>query len=579
MKFTTTLLACPAFIALASTAAAFQMTTTRVSVDSAGVQGNANSPFFVAISADGRFVAFCSSASNLVAGDTNNFGDIFVRDRQSGAIERVSVATGGAQGNEGSGVPSISADGRYVAFTSYASSLVASDTNHYEDVFVRDRQNGTTELVSVDSAGVQGDSYSIYQSISADGRFVAFWSRASNLVAGTSSSGNIFVRDRQNGTTELASVDSAGVQANNSSDAPSISADGRFVAFYSAASNLVAGDTNGVPDIFVHDRTSGTTERVSVATGGAQGHTNISQYGNAISADGRFVAFGSNEPTLVAGDTNGDSDVFVRDRQSGTTERVSIDSAGVLGNDLSANPSISSDGRFVAFHSLASNLVAGDTNGFLDVFVHDRQSGTTERVSVDSALVQGDEVSMVPAISADGRFVAFSSHASNLVAGDTNGVGDIFTRDRFGEPAIYCSSGTSSNGCTASIAASANPSLSLAHACSITVTSVEGLKSGILFYGIDNSNFTPSPWASGSTSSLCVKHPTQRTPIQNSGGTFNACDGSFVLDWDAYQSTHTLALGNPWSVGDKVYVQAWFRDPLAVKSTNLSNALEMTYVP
>jgi len=146
-------------------------------------------------------------------------------------------------------------------------------------------------------------------------------------------------------------------------------------------------------------------------------------------------------------------------------------------------------------------------------------------------------------------------------------------------PTTYCTAGTTTNGCSASISASAHPSASLANACDITVTSVEGQKSGILFYGIDNSGFTPGPWASGSASLLCVKHPTQRTSIQSSGGTLNSCNGAYLLDWNAFQTAHPFALGNPWSVGDTVYAQAWFRDPLAVKSTNLSNAVEMTYVP
>jgi sugar lactone lactonase YvrE len=146
-------------------------------------------------------------------------------------------------------------------------------------------------------------------------------------------------------------------------------------------------------------------------------------------------------------------------------------------------------------------------------------------------------------------------------------------------PVVYCTAGTTTNGCNASITANASPSLSLATACNITVAGVEGQRAGILFYGIDNTGFTPGPWATGSTSLLCVKHPTQRTPIQNSGGTFGACNGSLALDWNAFQTAHPSALGNPWSVGAKVYAQAWFRDPLAAKSTNLSNAVELTYLP
>jgi hypothetical protein len=322
---------------------------------------------------------------------------------------------------------------------------------------------------------------------------------------------------------------------------------------------------------------------VSVDSGGAEG--NGHSYWTSISADGRFVAFDSVASNLVAGDTNGFYDVFVRDRTSGTTERVSVSTAGMQANDTSGfstnqSASISTDGRFVAFWSYASNLVAGDTNARSDIFVRNRPSGTTERVSVDIAGAQAIDFSLYPSLSGDGRFVAFESLASNLVAGDTNGAEDIFVRDRGPlPPSAYCTSGTTSHGCNATIAANANPSVALANPCNITVTSAEGQQSGIVFYGIDIAGFSPRPWAPGSASWLCVGPRTQRTPIQNAGGTFGACDGSFALDWNAYQSAHPLALGNPWSVDAKVYVQAWFRDPLAVKSTNLSDALEMTYAP
>jgi len=287
----------------------------------------------------------------------------------------------------------------------------------------------TTDRVSVDSSGVQENDSSWGASISADGRFVAFESDASNLVPGdTNGCEDIFVHDRQTGATERVSVDSSGVQGYELSESASISADGSYVAFESDASNLVPGDTNGREDIFVHDRQTGATERVSIASSGAQG--NSGSYDPSISADGRLVAFYSYASYLVPGDTNGCHDVFVHDRQTGATERVSVDSSGVQGNGSSYSPSISADGRFVAFISGASNLVPWDTNGLDDIFVHDRQTGATERVSVDSIGVQGNDYSWAQAISADGRYVAFESGATNLVPGDTNGTIDIFVRDR-----------------------------------------------------------------------------------------------------------------------------------------------------
>jgi Tol biopolymer transport system component len=554
-------------------------TTERVSLDSSGAQSNALSTA-ASVSSDGRFVAFMSGASNLVAGDTNATYDIFVRDRATGTTERVSLDSTGAEGNGISRLVCLSPDGRFAAFTSAASNLVANDNNQDDDIFVRDRVTGTIERVSVDSAGVEGNAISDHCSLSADGRYVAFESNSSNLVAGdTNNAFDVFVHDRALGTTELVSVSLVGPGGDASSSGPAISADGRFVAFRSAASNLVANDTNGYYDVFVRDRVSGTTERVSVATGGAQADSVSYGFSPSISADGRFVAFNSLAANLVANDTNEVTDVFVRDRTAGTTERVSVSTDGAEGAD-SYQPAISADGRFVAFTSYARNFSPGDLNGRRDVFVHDRATGATERISVSTASVPGDYESLWPSISSDGRLVAFGSYATNLIAGDTNGASDVFVRDRGPiVPATYCTAGTSSHGCVASIGASAYPSVALGSACSISVANVEGHKFGLFIYGIDNTGFAPAPWVSGSASYLCVKPPVQRTPIQSSGGTANACDGAFALDWNAYQSTHPLALGNPWSAGDKVYVQAWFRDPLAVKSTNLSNALELTYVP
>lgn len=428
-------------------------TTELVSVASGGAQGNSHS-YETSISSDGRYLAFVSEASNLVPGDTNGYKDVFVRDRQAGTIERVSVSAGGAQGNGDSFSLSLSADGRYVAFFSAANNLVPGDTNGFGDIFVHDRQASTTDLVSVDSFGVQGNAASYSPSISADGSYVAFESFASNLVPGdTNPSSDVFVRELEAGVTERVSVDSAGAQGNLGGGTPSISADGRYVAFASAANNLVAGDTNGVPDVLVRDRLSGTTERVSVDSSGVQGNGH-SIY-PAISADGRYVVFQSLASNLVPGDTNGGLDVFVRDRQAGTTERVSVDSVGAQGNSSGFFPpiwtraAISSDGRYVAFVSDASNLVPGDSNGAFDVFMRDRQVGTTERVSVGTVGAQGNAQSFNPSISPGGRYVAFASVADNFVPADTNGAGDAFLRDRGVASAFarFCSGDDSGAAC------------------------------------------------------------------------------------------------------------------------------------
>jgi Tol biopolymer transport system component len=347
-----------------------------------------------------------------------------------GVTELVSVRSNGRQGNDISGrfsPPAVSADGRVVAFDSVATNLVGGDTNGVDDIFVRDRSSGRTERVSVDSRGRQANGGSFFPAVSGDGRLVAFQSVATNLVAGdTNGVQDVFVHDRLTGVTTRASVAShSGRQADGASNNAAISADGRFVAFVSGASNLVP---RGVPGVYVRDLLRGTTELVSVSSAGvpANGFTASPN----ISADGRFVTFASFASNLVPGDTNGTFDVFVHDRQGGTTVRASVDSAGVEGNGSSLNPSISADGRLVAFASDATNLVPGDTNDRRDAFVHDLLTGATERVSVDSAGNQANNQSIGPGIrggptfgpkiSGDGRFVVFDSIATNLVPGDTN---------------------------------------------------------------------------------------------------------------------------------------------------------------
>ena len=411
-------------------------TLTIVSLSSAGAQANLGS-FHPSLSDDGRFVAFVTDATNLVPGDTNGISDVFVRDRQTGQTTRVSVSSAGAQANNHTGIGKISADGRYVTFHSLASNLVAGDTNNVADVFVHDRQTGTTSRVSVSSAGAQGNGESRSPDISADGRFVTFLSGASNLVSGdTNGYFDVFIRDRQAATTRRVSLSSSGAQGNDSSNLPvaAVSADGRYVAFHSYATNLVPGDTNGAGDIFVRDRVNNQTTRVSINSTGGQGD-GWSGY-PAISADGRYVSFSSEATNLVPGDTNNLIDIFVHDRQTGQTSRVSVSSAGGQ-QDQDTDPweawsALSGDGRYVTFWSYATNLVSGDTGNWADVFIHDRQTGQTSRISVSIAGAQGNQDSGVFGLdlSADGRYLAFNSYATNLVPGDATGAADIFLWDR-----------------------------------------------------------------------------------------------------------------------------------------------------
>lgn len=391
--------------------------TERISVSSAEVQGNDKSGDFNfsgrGISSDGRFVCVDSIATNLVSGDTNGLRDVFVRDVTSGTTERVSVSNSGAQGTGvsdntyGSGVSSISGDGRYVTFQSSSPNLVTGDSNGSSDIFVRDRQSGTTTLLSVDSSGVQGNGGSQLPFISSNGRFVAFYSLASNLVTGdTNSSGDYFVRDLVAGTTERVNLGSAGAQSNAASETNSnvvLSADGRFAAFISSATNLVPSDTNNVADIFVRDRQTATTARVSFQDNGTQ-RTSASVI-PSISADGRYVTYNDFQGTII-----------VYDRQTATQRSFVGYGTGV----------ISGNGRFLAFNSTNTTLVSGDTNGVADILVLDLSNSAIALVSRTSTGAQANARSISPAISDDGRFITYSSDATNLVPGDTNGIVDTF---------------------------------------------------------------------------------------------------------------------------------------------------------
>ncbi|MEU5583237.1 RICIN domain-containing protein [Streptomyces huasconensis] len=401
----------------------------RVSVASGGAQTKPASDAHgaSAVSADGRRVAFVSHAADLVPGDTNGYSDVFVRDLQTGTTQRVSVTDSGGQGNSGSSEPSISADGRHVAFESGSSNLVPGDTNNSGDVFVRDLQTGTTQRVSVASGGGQGNFGASAPSISADGRHVAFESFSATLVPGdVNNEWDVFVRDRQSGTTQRVSETGEGNDGYDNSTAPVISSDGGHIAYLSNSARLVPGDSNNQHDVFVWTRQSGTTERVSVAGNGSEGNGYASD--PSISSDGRHVSFASHASNLVTGDTNGKQDVFLRDRRTGTTERVSLSGGGGQGNGYATSPVVGGDGRYVAFTSGATNLILRDTNAVADVFVRDRETGATHRVSTSGSGIEADGLCSSPSMSGDGRSVAFASAAANLVSGDTNDRPDVFVR-------------------------------------------------------------------------------------------------------------------------------------------------------
>jgi uncharacterized repeat protein (TIGR01451 family) len=345
-------------------------TTERVSVSSTGTQANGNSGLLngmggPSISADGRFVAFDSEASNLIKGDTNGAIDVFVRDRLTGMTERVSVASNGTQGDGDSTHPAISGDGSRVAFGSFASTLVQPDTNFASDVFVHDRTTGATVRVSDAPDGSQGNNWSFSPDLDGNGHLVVFDSFASNLGGNPNATVQVFLRDLDAGVLEPISSPPGSTDPLEQGQLGSISPDGRFVVFDERSSTLLPRA------IVLLDRTTGTRDIESVNDAGAQG--NDDSFDPVVDADGRFVSFDSVASNLVSDDMNNRSDVFVRDRQAGTTRRVSVGSNGEQGNLDSLGPAIDGDGQVIAFFSAASTLVPESGQGFFayDIFVRD----------------------------------------------------------------------------------------------------------------------------------------------------------------------------------------------------------------
>jgi len=460
-------IAMPIAAALALVPSVRAQVISRLSVDASGIEGNAASgekkdggTRTVAISGDGNVVAFTSAASNLVPGDINGKIDVFVFDRIAGTIELVSVDSGGAQADADCFAPSLSADGRVVGFWSKATTLVANDTNACEDSFVHDRGTGITELVSVDSTGTQGNAQSRRVALSSDGTFAAFESNSTNLVANDLNyKFDIFVRDRAAGTTRRVSVFS--YEGDDDSIDPDISDDGRIVVYTSFATNLVFSDTNGCADVFSRDTVKNVNVRISVDSSGTEGNGLSSN--PVVSGDGSIVAFESVASNLIANDGNRSSDIFCHDFATRSTRRVSLDSAGLESNGNSIDAELSADGKFVAFSSAASNLVANDTNGVLDAFLRDRATKTTLLLSSDYHAAVGNGRSANAVVSGDATKAAFASLATNLVANDSNGVFDVFLDDlaRPRNPAAWSSYGAGYPGTlfVPSLTSSANPVL------------------------------------------------------------------------------------------------------------------------
>ena len=388
--------------------------TTLVSISSSRRQGNGfvQSP---KMSAYGRFIAFRSGADNLVPNDTNDRPDILVHDRWTGDTSRVGIGTSGEELERGSHSGDLSGDGRFVAFNSQKSvSALLLD-----DIYIHDRFSRTTEMITSASAELTGF-YS--PQLSYDGRYVVY---VRNID-------EVYIHDRQSGHIELISVNNAGVAANGYCWDPAVSADGNVVAYKSWATNLVTG-YNSQHNIFIRDIPVGKTYAVSKNIYGSE--PNGTSERPALSGDGRFIAFESDADDLVPNDTNMKDDVFVYDRVTGVTTRVSVNSSGQQGDESSSNPSISRDGNFVAFSSYSTNLVSGVSGS--QIYIRDRNAGKTYLVSANNKAEPANNGCYTPKISATGSEVVYESYATNLFHPDVNNAEDVFTsgtNQRFARP-------------------------------------------------------------------------------------------------------------------------------------------------
>jgi len=427
--FATTVVAGVLVLAFGPAAAAAPSVTAveRVSIATDDAQGSGSESSERSVSADGRYIVFDTPAP-LDAADTNGLRDVYVRDTVDGTTTRVSRAVGGAEPNGQSMLPTISADGRWVSFSSTASNLVVGDANAAYDIFRTDLQTGVTIRVSIATGGGEAVGSSFVSSISGDGRYVAFESNAAGLVVDdTNPDPDIYLHDASAGTTVRVSENrSIAPQNNGGSSAPSISADGAFVVFSSIGSLLVAGDANGRRDVFRYAIGTGDIIRVSVADDESES-TDLSRAGvGAVSADGNRIVFVSNSSILVPGDGNGALDAFVRDVSAGTTVRVSVATDGTEADRDVESASISGDGSVVAFSTDATTLVAGDTGGRTDIFAHLLATGETLLANPAAGGGHADSGSFAPAVNAGGSRIAFGSYASDFVTSDTNGDVDVF---------------------------------------------------------------------------------------------------------------------------------------------------------
>ncbi|MCK6481802.1 MAG: hypothetical protein HUU06_10245 [Planctomycetaceae bacterium] len=386
-----------------------------------------------AVAPSGKFVVFTSGARDLGDGATGeeSRNNVWFRDMKTGVNTLLSANGAGTEGNAGSLYPSISSNGQVVLFESYASDLADGAEGGFCNVYLLDRKSGDLVRLSSTPAGAGGDwdSFVYGSSLSANGRFAVFYSAALDMVedAGVGYF-QIYLYDRTKGTLTMISRSPEGAPALGDCFDPSISSNGKYVVYYSYATNLGAGASGAVSNIYLHDVKKGTTTLITRSTTG--GEPNDDSLDPVVSASGKIVAFDSYATNLVSGDTNGQSDVFLVDLKKGTKTRVSLGPAGVQGNGPSYSASLSSSGKVLLFTSDASNLEGGDGDGnsSSDVFLRDPKTGLPRRLSLSAAGAEGDGDSYVVATSlaSSGKWALVVSGASNFATGDDNLDDDVF---------------------------------------------------------------------------------------------------------------------------------------------------------
>jgi hypothetical protein len=420
-------------LALGPSALAVSGDISLVSTSDTGVKGN-DSSFQPVLSADGKTVAFWSFATNLDSADTDTLFDIYVKSVLDGELTLASTSDSGVKGDNSSLQPALSADGTDVAFYSFATNLDPADPDGFGDVYVKDIVSGDITLASTSDSEVKGNDSSFQPALSADGSRAVFGSSATNLDPGDADAiQDIFVKNLLTGDITLASTSDNGVKGNGISWEGTLSADGTLVAFSSGADNLDPADPDGSQDVYVKDLVTGETTLVSTSDSGVKG--NGDSYGAALSADGTMVAFHSFATNLdPTDDTDSFQDIYVKNLVTGDISLASTSDTGIKANSDSGLPFLSADGSIVAFFSTATNLDPADTDSLADIFVKNLITGDITLASASDSGVKGNGDSLEPTLAADGSRVVFPSSATNLDSADTDPLSDIYVKDLGGTP-------------------------------------------------------------------------------------------------------------------------------------------------